>query len=111
MFLNQVYEKAIHTVTSPAGIKIFPTKPTFINFSHISQYMTTQKFNVHYLYFIVMHMQFQEVCVSECATLSNNKVSSVLKSHLIIRHIKVELKTNVSDTLMTDDNEITFQKH
>jgi hypothetical protein len=58
-----------------------------------------------------MHMQFQEVCVSECATLTNYKVASVLKSHLIIRHIKVELKTNVSDTLMTDDSDITFQKH
>jgi len=51
------------------------------------------------------------VCVSECGTLSNNTVSSVLKSHLIIRHIKIELKTNVSDTLMTDDSRITFQKH
>jgi len=47
MFLNQVHEKAIHTVTAPAGIKIFPTQPIFINFSHNSQYMTTQKFNVH----------------------------------------------------------------
>lgn len=58
-----------------------------------------------------MHMQLQEVCVSECATLSNNKVSSVLKSHLIIRHIKFGLKTNVSDNPMTDDSDITFQKH
>jgi len=52
-------------------------------------------------------MQFQEVCVSVCTTVTIR--FQVYRNPTW--YIKAEWKTNVSDTLMTDDSDITFPKH